>query len=154
VRVPVLLGLASEIGYPHEGTVDFINNQVDPSTGTLQIRGVFANPKPGVGDRVLSPGLFVRIRVPVGPAYQALLVTQSALGSDQDLKYVYILNDQNEVLRQNVTLGKEQGGLQVIAAGLKAKQRVIVNGIQRVHPGLVVNPRLVEMPGANASAGQ
>lgn len=145
-KVPVLLGLANETGYPHEGYVDFINNQVTTSTGTLQVRGIFANPKPPVGDRVLAPGMFVRIRVRIGPPYKAILVPESALGTDQNLKYVYVLDDQNQVVRLNVQLGAQHDGLQVITAGLKPDERVVLFGLQHVRPGLIVNPRVVEMP--------
>jgi len=146
VKVPVYLGLSTEQGYPHEGYVDFINNQVSPGTGTLQVRGVFANPKPPVGDRVLTPGLFVRIRVPVSMPYQALLVLASAIGTDQSVKFIYVLDDENRVVRRDVKLGSEQDGLVVIAEGLKPDDRVIVNGLQHVRPGMVVNPKLVPMP--------
>jgi RND family efflux transporter MFP subunit len=145
-KIPVYLGLATETGHPHEGLVDFVNNQVTASTGTLELRGVFQNPKPAMGDRVLSPGLFVRIRVPVGPPYQAILIAQRALGTDQDLKFVYVLDEQNQVVRRDVKLGTQQEGLQVITEGLKASERVVVNGVQKVRSGLVVSPKLVPMP--------
>jgi len=153
-RVPVSLGLAGEDGFPHEGHVDFVNNQVTSSTGTLQVRGIFANPKPAVGPRVLSSGLFVRIRVSVGSPYRALLVNQRAIGTDQNLKFVYVVNDQNAVDRRDVKLGTQHGSLQVIREGVQAGERVIVDGIQHVHPGLTVNPRLEPMPtgGTNAAA--
>ncbi len=151
-KIRVLLGLANEKGFPHRGLVDFVNNQVTPGTGTLQVRGAFANPKPPVGLRVLTPGLFVRIRVPISPPYQALLVNQRALGTDQNLRFVYTVNDQNEVVRRDVELGTELGGLQVITSGLKPDDRVIVNGIQRARPGGTVNPRLVPMPEDNSKS--
>lgn len=145
-RVPVYLGLSTEQDYPHEGYVDFVNNQVSPTTGTLQIRGVFANPKPPAGPRLLSPGLFVRIRVAVSAPYQALLVTQGAVGTDQNLKFLYVLDEKNQVVRRDVQLGEQQNELQVIKSGLNADDRVVVNGTQHVRPGVVVNPRLVPMP--------
>jgi RND family efflux transporter MFP subunit len=146
VKVPVLLGLASEHGFPQEGYVDFVNNQVDPSTGTLQIRGIFPNPKPPVGGRLLTPGLFVRIRVAIGTPYQAILINERALGSDQDVKYVYVVNNQDQVVRRDLKLGSDQDGLRVIAEGLTPNERVIVSGIQRVLPGIVVTPKLEDMP--------
>ncbi len=147
VRVPVYLGLTNEQGYPHEGYVDFINNQVSPTTGTLQIRGVFENPKPPTGPRLLSAGLFVRVRVAVSAPYQALLVTQAAVGTDQNLKYLYVLDDKNTVVRRDVQLGApQQNDLQVIKSSLNANDRVVVNGTQHVRPGVVVNPKLVPMP--------
>jgi RND family efflux transporter MFP subunit len=145
-KIPVYLGLTSEQNFPHEGNVDFINNQVNASTATLQLRGVFANPKPHVGPRVLTPGQFVRIRLPIGPAYPALLVVGAAIGTDQDLKYVYVLNDKNEVERRDVTLGTQQGGLTVVAKGLNPDDRVVVNGLQHVRAGMAVKPNVVNMP--------
>lgn len=150
-RVPVFLGLATEQGYPHEGYVDFINNQVSASTGTLQVRAVFPNPKPKVGDRVLSPGLFVRVQVSIGPPYQALLINQRAVGTDQNLKFVYVVNEQDQVERRDVQLGPEEGALQVVRQGLSANDRVIVSGIQRARPGMTVQPQLVDMPTSGSS---
>lgn len=148
VHVPVYIGLANEKGFPHEGYVDFINNQVTPSTATLQIRAVFKNPSPRVGPRLLSPGQFVRVRVAIGPPYDALLVIQSAIGTDQDLRFLYILNERNEVERRIVKLGNEQDGLQVVR-GLRPRERVVISGLQKLHPGMVVEPRLVAMPKPN-----
>jgi RND family efflux transporter MFP subunit len=145
-RVPVFLGLANEKDYPHKGYVDFVNNQVDPSTATLQVRGVFANPKPPIGDRLLSPGMFVRIRVAIGAFYRPLLVISSAIGTDQDLKFVYVLDEQNKVVRRDVELGTDHDGLTVITKGVTSRDRVIVDGLQHVRPGVVVRPRLVPMP--------
>jgi RND family efflux transporter MFP subunit len=146
VRVPVFLQLANEEGYPHEGTVDFVNNEVTPGTATLQLRGVFANPAPSIGPRVLAPGQFVHVRVAISPPYQALLVTQAALGSDQNLSFLYVLDDHDRVVRHDVTLGAEHEGLQVITKGLEPNERVIVSGVQHVKPGAVVSPRVVPMP--------
>jgi RND family efflux transporter MFP subunit len=145
-RVPVALALANEEGFPHDGHLDFVNNRVDPSTGTLQVRGVFPNPRTPSGDRVLSPGLFVRVRVPIGLPHPALLVSQRAVAEDQGLKLVYVVNDKNVVERREVRVGSEQEGLQVIEEGLKPDDRVIVSGLQRVRPGVEVNPKLVDMP--------
>jgi RND family efflux transporter MFP subunit len=144
--VPVFLRLGNEEGYTHEGYIDFVNNRVDPSTGTLQIRGVLPNPRPAVGDRLLTPGLFVRVRVPITAPHKALLVNQRAVGADQGLSFVYVVNDKNEVVRREVTVGEPEDGLQVIEEGLKPDDRVIVSGVQRVRPGVVVNPTLVDMP--------
>jgi RND family efflux transporter MFP subunit len=150
--VPVSLGLATEEGFPHEGHVDFVNNQVEPSTGTLQVRAIFPNPKPPVGERFLSPGLFVRVRVAIGAPYQALLVIQRALGMDQNLRVVYVLGDQDKVERRDVELGTQQGALQVVQKGLGPKDRVIVSGIQHVRPGMAVNAQLEDMPASPAVA--
>src|SRR4029077_14722696 len=130
---------------PHQGRVDFVNNQFDPSSATLKIRGVFANPKPKVDVRVLSPGQFVRIRVAISPPYHGLLVAPSAVGTDQNIEFLYVVDEQNKVVRHDVELGTQQDGLQIIQQGLNAAEQVIVNAIQHVYPGMVVEPKLVEM---------
>jgi RND family efflux transporter MFP subunit len=150
-RVPLYLGLANEQGSPHLGRVDFVNNQLSTSTSTLQVRGIFPNPKPGIGPRLLSPGLFVRVRVPIGSPYKALLVIQGALLMDQNLVYVFVVNDQNKVERRDVKLGTDHDGLTVITEGLKATDRVIVEGIQHVRQGIVVNAKLEAMPVPDSS---
>ena len=95
--IPVFMALQNEADFPHKGTVDFINNQVNPNTGSLSVRGRFANPKPANGVRTLSPGMFVRVRLPIGQPHPAILVIDQAIGSDQDLKFVYVVNAKNEV---------------------------------------------------------
>ena len=92
MRLPVLMGLQGEEGFPHEGEVDFVNNQLNPTTGSILIRGVFPNPKPAGGVRLLSPGMFVRIRLPIGQPHPATLVIDRAVLSDQGLKYVYVVD--------------------------------------------------------------
>ena len=150
--IPVLVFLSNGERYPHEGTVDFVNNRVDPATGTLQIRGVLPNPKPKIGERGLTPGMFVRVRVAIGAPYKALLVSPRALAEDQALKYVFVVNKKNEVVRQQVTVGQDQEGLQIITDGLQPDQLVIVNGLQRVRPGMIVKPKTVEMPRSTESS--
>jgi RND family efflux transporter MFP subunit len=145
-RIPVFLGLADEEGYPHEGYLDFVSNQFQAATATLQLRGVFANPAPAKGPRLLTPGMFVRIRVAISPRHPALLVSQDAVGTDQDLKFLYVLDEHNRVVRRDVKLGTVHDGLQAVAEGLKPDERVIVTGLQHVHPGTAVQPKLVEMP--------
>ncbi|MGO9111726.1 MAG: efflux RND transporter periplasmic adaptor subunit [Thermoguttaceae bacterium] len=145
-KIPFHLQLANEKGFPHEAILDFINNQIDQGTATILVRAVFSNPKPANGTRVFTPNMFVRVRVPTSPPYQALLVSAEAVGTDQDLKYVYVVDEDNKVVRRAVKLGSLQDGLQVVTDGLKAGERVVVNGLQRVDPGASVNPRLVPMP--------
>jgi RND family efflux transporter MFP subunit len=141
-RVPVLLQLANEEGFPHAGEIDFIDNRVDPTTGTIRTRGVFPNT-----NRILTPGLFVRVRIPGGDAYKALLVTDRALGTDQGQKYVWVVDDQKVVQYRVITLGPLQSdGLRVIREGLKPGEWVIVNGLQRARPGVTVEPRRADMP--------
>jgi len=145
-KIPLHLQLSNEKGFPHEATLDFVNNQIDQATATLLIRAVFPNPKPANGPRLFAPNNFVRVRVPTSPPYQALLVNPEAVGTDQDLRYVYVVDDDNKVVRHNVKLGSLQDGLQVLTDGLNPGERVIVSGLQRVQQGATVNPKLVPMP--------
>ena len=138
----VFMALQGEDGYPHQGTIDFVNNQVDPSTGSITVRGVFPNPRPAGGVPLLSPGMFVRIRLPIGSPYKALLVIDRALGSDQGLKYVYVLDADNKAQYRRVTTGPlQEDGLRVISDGLKPDDRIIVGGIGRVRPACPSSPR-------------
>jgi RND family efflux transporter MFP subunit len=146
-RFPAFVGLAEEDGFPHRGVVDFLDNRVDPSTGTIRVRAVLPN-----ADALLTPGLFVRVRVPVSDPRPALLVTDRAIGTDQDRKYVLVVNDQNVVEYRPVKLGAIYDGLRTVAEGLAPAEWVIVNGIQRVRPGVTVTPQRVSMrPAAPAS---
>ena len=144
-EIPVGLGLANEDGFPHHGTINFIDNQVNPRTGTQRVRGVFANK-----DEALSPGYFARVRVPIGVPHQTLLVTDRALDTDQGQKVVYVVDKENQVASRPVRLGALHDGLREITAGLKPGERVIVNGLQQVQPGVAVEPNLVDMPTSKA----
>jgi RND family efflux transporter MFP subunit len=139
--VPVSLGLATEEGFPHRGTINFADNQVNPKTGTLRVRGVFPNK-----DEVLSPGYFARVRVPVSPPHRALLVYDRALDNDQGQKVLYVVNDKNQVVSRPVRVGALHDDLRAVEGGLKPRERVIVNGLQQVRPGATVEPKLVPMP--------
>lgn len=138
---PVSLGLATEEGFPHRGTINFVDNQVNPKTGTLRVRGVFPNK-----DEALSPGFFARVRVPIGQPHRALLVTDRAIDNDQGQKVLYVVNEKNEVVSRPVRLGALHDGLREIEGGLKPGERVVVNGLQQVRPGLTVEPKLVDNP--------
>jgi RND family efflux transporter MFP subunit len=144
-RWPVFLGLANEAGYPHAGTIDFVDNQVNPRTGTLRLRGVIPNK-----DEELSPGYFARVRVPIGPPYKAVLVNERAIDVDQGQKVVYVVNEQGKVAARPVRVGMPSDGLRVIAEGLSPGDRVIINGLQQVRPGMAVEPSVVTMPRAPA----
>jgi RND family efflux transporter MFP subunit len=139
--IPVSLGLANEDGFPHQGTVNFVDNQVNAKTGTLKVRGVFPNK-----DEALSPGYFARVRVPVGPGHQVLLVAERALDTDQGRKIVYVVDKDNRVVARPVRLGAMHDGLREIADGLKPGERVLVDGQLQVRPDVTVEPTLVEMP--------
>jgi RND family efflux transporter MFP subunit len=138
---PLSLGLANEEGHPHQGTIDFVDNQINPKTGTIRLRGVFPNK-----DQVLLPGLFARVRAPIGRPHQALLVNERALDTDQGQKILYVVSEKNEVVARPVRLGALQNGLREITDGLKPGELVIVNGLQQVQPGVTVEPKLVDMP--------
>ncbi len=160
-EIPVLMGLQGEDGYPHQGTINFVNNQVDPATGSILARGVFANPEPPGGVRLLSPGMFVRVRLPVGLPRPALLVIDRAVGSDQGLKFVYVVDAQNKVQYRRVTTRALQGdGLRVIESGLKPDDWVVVGGLPQIHPRMQVQPERIAMPtlgpqdGAGASPAE
>ena len=146
-EVPIYLGLDIDKGYPYKGTLDFVENRVDPNTGTLKVRGVFPN-----ADEALAPGLHARIKLLVGKPYKALAVTARAIGTNQGEKFVYVVNDKNEVVERPVTLGPLRDGMRVIAEGIKADDRVIISGLQRVRTGLTVNPKPAET--ATAAAKQ
>jgi RND family efflux transporter MFP subunit/putative MATE family efflux protein len=145
---PVWLGLATDEGFPHPGAINFEDNQVNPKTGTLRVRGVFPSK-----DELLSPGLFARVRVPIGRAHRSLLVTDRAIDTDQGQKVVYVVTEKNEVVSRAVRLGALHDGLREITGGLEAGERVIVSGLQQVRPGLSVEPKPVDMPnGSQKSA--
>src|SRR5262245_20056916 len=145
---PVKMGLANEDGFPHRGTIDFVDNQVNPKTGTMRLRGVFPNK-----DQVLAPGMFARVRAPIGRPHTALLVSERALDTDQGQKILYVVTEQNEVAARPIRVGALHDGLRVIADGLRPGERVIVNGLQRVRPGITVAPQLVDMPVVPAARG-
>jgi len=135
-QVPIEVGLANEEGYPHRGTLDYVSPGVDPATGTVQVRGVLRNE-----DRVLLPGMFVRMRVPLRRQADALLVPDAALGSDLGGRYALVVNGDDVVEQRRVRPGPLVGGLRVIEAGLTPEDRVVVSGNQRAVPNLKVSPQ-------------
>ncbi len=151
LKIPLHLGLANEEGYPHTGWYDYADSTVDPETGTLQLRGIFENahrpPK-------LLPGLFARIRMPLGERPDMPLVSEEAIGNDQRGTYVMVVNADNTVERRSVTTGQTIDGLIVIENGLRKDDRVVVKGVQRVRPGRKVDPELVDMASLTTSALQ
>lgn len=146
-KAPVLIGLADEVGYPHAGILDFADNQLDASTGTITVRGVLENPPTPSGRGLIRPGMFVRVRLPIAKPRKAVLVTEKAFGTDQGMKYVYVVDEQDTVQYRRVELGATQDdGLRVVESGLKAGERVVVSGLQLVRPKAVVKPEEVPMP--------
>jgi len=150
-RFPIWLGLSVETGFPHEGFGDFVDNRVDSNTGTLRLRGVFPNPQPKVGNRVLMPGMFARVRIPVSNLRPMLFVPEEALGTDQGQKFVYVVNAKNEVDYRRVTVGKQELGMRVIEEGVKPDDLVIVRGLQRVRPGMPVKPKVEQLTAPTAT---
>lgn len=138
-NIAVFIGLADEDDYSHEGKLDFRDNRLDPSTGTLRVRGVFPN-----ADRFLTPGMFVRVRLPIGEPHQALLVPEQAVGTDQGQKFVYVIDNKDEVTYRRVQVGKLYEGLRVISEGISPGERIVVTGVQRVMPGMKVDAKLVQ----------
>lgn len=146
-QLPVEVGLQTESGYPHKGKLDYAAPTVNQSTGTLAVRGVLPN-----ADRVLLPGYFVRVRVPVDQQQNALLVPDVALGSDQAGRYVLVVNGENIVEQRKVQTGPLEGELRVIESGLKPDDRVVTAGLLRAIPGQKVDPQLQKPEASPASA--
>jgi RND family efflux transporter MFP subunit len=139
--IPVEMALGDEVGFPHKGVTDFVDNKIDPTTGTLHCRGVFPNP-----ERALGPGFFARMRIPGSGKYLALLIPDRALGSDQSQKFVYVVNAEKKVEFRPVTIGPLIDGLRIVKEGLKPGEPVIVEGLLRVRPGVVVDAKPWETP--------
>ena len=143
MSVPVKLKLIDEEKFSHAGRMDFIDNAIDRSSGAIRGRAELANP-----DGTLTPGMFARIRVAMAPPAEALLVPDTAIGTEQVKKLVYVLDADNVARPRYVTLGRLVDGLRVIRSGLEADDRVVINGLMRVRPGVKVTPQA----GAMASA--
>jgi multidrug efflux system membrane fusion protein len=140
-RNPVRVGLADEPGFPHVGTVDFTDNQVDAKTGTIRVRAVLANP-----DHVFTPGLFARVQLEGSGEFRALLIDDKAVLTDQDRKYVYVVGADNTAARKDITLGGMIGDLRVVSSGLTPKDKVVVDGVQKIFfPGMPVKAAVVSM---------
>lgn len=148
--VTVMVGLPTDQGkFPYPATVNFVDNRIDPGTGTLKVRAEIPNAALKNDERVFSPGLFVRVRLPLGAPHKSLLVSERAVGTDQGQKFVYVVNEKNEVTTQPVTLGQAHDGMRVVESGLKGGEQVIIVGLQRVRPGMIVTPK----PGEMATGG-
>lgn len=143
---PVQVGLADEEGFPHAGSVDFVDNQLNPQTGTIRARAVLQNK-----DGRFTPGLFARVQLLGSGEYSAILIEDRAVNTDQSQKYVLLLGANNQIEYRKVELGRVIDGLRIVRAGLKAGDVIVVNGAQRVHPGVTVTPQRVTM-GADAGA--
>jgi RND family efflux transporter MFP subunit len=148
VAAPVLVGLADEAGFPHSGVIVFQDNEVDPQTGTIRTRAKLDN-----HDRAFTPGLFARVRLLGDKKHDALLINDSAVGTDQTVKYVLVVGADNKVEYRPVKLGPVIDGLRVVREGLKANDTIVVNGLQRVRPGSPVTPQRVAMGEQRAHSG-
>jgi len=146
-KLVVHLGLANEEGYPHEGRLDFVDNQIDPNTGTIRTRAVFSNKS-----RALTPGLFARVKLVGDHKRKALLVRDAAIGTDQDRKFVLVLGPGDSLVYRPVVAGRLVDGLRIIDSGLQPNEKVVVNGLMRVRPGMKVAPTLSEMTAADSAA--
>ncbi len=140
-ELPVKVGLSGEDGYPHEGKVDFLDNQVTRSTGTIRVRALLDN-----ADRAFTPGLFARVQLLGSGQFQAMLIDDKAVLTDQDRKFVYVVDKDNKAQRRDIQLGRNADGLRIVVQGLKAGDRVIIDGVQKVFmPGMPVQAKAVAM---------
>jgi multidrug efflux system membrane fusion protein len=157
--VPVRMAIEGEAGYPHRGKLNFINNQVNPSTGTIALRALFDNERSKTGLWKMIPGMFVRVRLDLGMPYKASLVVDKAIGSDQGLKFVYVVDAENKIQYRRVKTGAlQEDGLRVIEpyqepksdkeqpVGVKPGERVVVGGLPQLRPKMEVKPEVVPMP--------
>ncbi|HEX6590969.1 MAG TPA: efflux RND transporter periplasmic adaptor subunit [Moraxellaceae bacterium] len=140
-QAPVFLGLANEDGYPRAGRVSSVDNHIDASSGTIRVRATFEN-----RDGLLLPGLYARIRLGGNAPHAAVLIDEKAIGTDQDKRFVLVVDDKNRTAYREVKLGSVHDGLRVIESGLKAGERIVVNGLQRVRPGDAVTPEAAAAP--------
>ena len=147
-ELPVKVGLSGEEGYPHEGKVDFLDNQVTRSTGTIRVRALLDN-----ADRAFTPGLFARVQLLGSGEFQAMLIDDKAVLTDQDRKYVYVVDKEGKAQRRDIQLGRTAEGLRIVQQGLAAGDRVIIDGVQKVFmPGMPVQAKAVAMQPAAAAA--
>ncbi|MFA1016601.1 efflux RND transporter periplasmic adaptor subunit [Enterobacter sp. SAT-E-asb] len=144
--LPVEIGLTGEDGYPHQGKVDFLDNQLTPSTGTIRMRALLDN-----SQRQFTPGLFARVRLPGSAEFKATLIDDKAVLTDQDRKYVYIVDKEGKAQRRDITPGRLADGLRIVRQGLNPGDKVIVEGLQKVFmPGMPVNAKTVAMTATSA----
>lgn len=135
-QTPIEMQLANENNFPHKGVIDFVDNQVDPNTGTIRVRGVFANK-----DRVLRPGLFAQVRIPASPEYKSLLISDLCVAYDQGQPIVYAVGTDNIATAKPVKLGAIFDGLREVKEGIAPEDRIVVNGVVRLRPGVSVLPK-------------
>ncbi len=148
--IPAEMGLANQDGFPHRGKIDFVDNEINPATGSIKARGVFAN-----ADRLMSPGFFAHLRIPGTGDYEAMLVRDVAIGSDQGKPFVYVIGPDGKAAVRTIAIGQLEGGLRVVREGLAADDRVVIAGLMAVRPGAVVDaqeaPMKLPVPAAAAA---
>jgi multidrug efflux system membrane fusion protein len=137
---PVLMALSSDSDYRFTGALDFLDNSINPQTGTIRARAVFSNE-----DNSLIPGLFAKIKLVGSASYQGILIDDKAVGTDLNNKFVLVVDDKQQLQYRPVTLGEKVGGLRIVTSGLKASETIVVNGLQRVRPTMQVTPNTVKM---------
>ncbi|MDA8563688.1 efflux RND transporter periplasmic adaptor subunit [Mariniblastus sp.] len=135
VKIPVFMSVVDEDGYPHEGYMDFVDNQIDSNTGTIRGRAIFDNE-----DKVFLPGMFAKVRLPGSERYDATLIPDSAVGVDQTEQFVVVVNKDNTTQRQQVELGPIVHGLRVVRSGIEGNENIVIQGLQRIRPGITVDP--------------
>jgi len=146
-QVPVFVGLEGEQGFPHQGVIDFRANRVDPGTGTIQIRATIPNQ-----DRLAVPGMFARVRVPIGQPMTQQLIPQTAVGSDQRGPFVYVVGSDNVVQYRPIRTGRSVGNLVIVQDGLTSMDRVVVNGVQKARPGAPVESEVTQIEAPSSQA--
>lgn len=147
--IPAEMALADDVGYPYKGFTDFVDNKIDPTTGTLRCRGVFPNP-----ERALGPGFFARMRIPGSGKYPALLIPDRAIGADQTQKFVYVISAEKKIEFRPVKVGPMIDGLRIVKEGLKAGEQIVVEGLMRVRPGVIVETKPLEVLSAATKANE
>jgi RND family efflux transporter MFP subunit len=150
--IVVKMRVGNDADFSYSGHLNFIDNQINPATGTIPIRAIFENPKQAGNMNALVAGGHGTIRVPLSDEYQAIMVPEDAIQTDQSRKVLYVVNDKNVVVSKPVKIGEEHDGMRVILEGIQPIDKVIVNGFMRVRPGITVNPASAEQPTAPKSA--
>jgi RND family efflux transporter MFP subunit len=148
-EIPAQMGLANQQGFPHRGKIDFVENELSATTGSIRARGVFPNP-----DRLMSPGFFARVRIPGSGDYDALLVRDAAIGSDQGRPFVYVVGADGKVAQRTIAIGQLENGLRIVREGLAPSDRVVVNGLMAVRAGAIAEAEETEMKLPASTAAQ
>ena len=146
-KIPARMSLANETAFSHEGIVDFVDNQLNPNTGTIRARCVFPNE-----DRLMAPGFFARVQIPGSGTYEGKLIRDTAIGNDQGRSYVFVLDAKNNVVYRPIKTGPMLNGLRVVRDGLDAQDRVLVTGLMTVRAGVQVEPEMAPMQVATTDA--